>query len=276
MNKKIIKNSNKLPDYLKVRQTLDKNSGSWVNRVLIAIPSTGLVRMEWVLARYGQVIPTNWSHVELIQWINNYVPLEYLLADAENLIAKQMVEKDFEWLLMLEQDNLIPPETFVKMNQYMLEKKVPIVSGLYFTKSVPPEPILYRGRGVGYFKDFKMGDKVWVDGLPFGCTLIHGDIIKTLWKESPEYKVGDQITRRVFENPDKQWGNSESGYGAVRGTTDLAFCTRLMEDKIFEKAGWNEYQNKKYPFLVDTTISVMHIDEQGRQYPLGGIPKEYK
>lgn len=266
---------NKQPDYLKVEQHLKKNKGDWMNRILIAIPSTGSVRMEWVLARYGQVIPTNWSHVELIQWLNNYVPMEYLLPDAENLIAKQVVEKDFEWLLMIESDNVIPPETFVKMNQYMLDKKVPIVSGLYFTKSEPPEPILYRGRGTGHFKDFKIGDKVWVDGIPFGCCLIHGDIIKTLWKESPEYKVGNEITRRVFELPDKQWGEGGE-LGSVRGTTDLNFCTRLMKDKIFEKAGWGEYQNKKYPFLVDTSITVGHIDPQGRIYPLGGIPKQFK
>ena len=265
----------KIPDYLKVKQHLDKNKGSHVNRVLIAIPSTGLVRMEWVLARYGQIIPCNWSHVELIQWMNNYVPLSYLLPDAENLIAKQLVEGDFEWLLMIESDNIIPPETFVKMNEYMLEKKVPIVSGLYFTKSEPPEPILYRGRGVGYFNDFKIGDKVWVDGIPFGCALIHGDIIKTLWKESPEYRIGDQITRRVFELPDKSWGEG-TAYGAVRGTTDLAFCTRLMRDGIFKKAGWGEYQNKQYPFLVDTTICVSHINDSGIIYPIGGIPKKYQ
>ena len=265
----------KLPDYLKVSQKMDKNTGSWTNRVLIAIPSTGMVRMEWVLARYGQIVPTNWSHIELIQWINNYVPMEYLLPDAENLIAKKFVEEDFEWLIMIESDNIIPPHTFVKMNEYMLEKKVPIVSGLYFTKSEPPEPILYRGRGVGYFSDFKIGDKVWVDGIPFGCCLIHGDIIKTLWNESPEYKIGDITTRRVFELPDKQWGGGTT-YGAIRGTTDLAFCTRLMRDGIFKKAGWGKYQNKKYPFLVDTTICVGHIDSNGLVYPIGGIPLKYK
>jgi hypothetical protein len=265
----------KKPDYLKVEQHLAKNKGNWVNRILIAVPSTGLVRMEWVLSRYGQVVPTNWSHVEFIQWLNNYVPMEYLLPDAENLIAKQVVERDFEWLFMIESDNLIPPNTFIKLNEYMLEKKVPIVSGLYFTKSEPPEPILYRGRGTGYFKDFKIGDKVWVDGIPFGCVLIHGDIIKTLWAESPEYKVGNEITRRVFEMPDKQWGKGDE-IGSMRGTTDLAFYSRIIKDKIFEKSGWGEYQNKKYPFLVDTSILVEHIDQQGRKYPLGGIPLRYK
>ena len=209
--------------------------------------------------------------------MNNYVPLEYLLPDAENLIAKMVVEGDFEWLLMIEEDNIIPPDTFIRMNEYMTDKKVPIVSGLYFTKSVPPEPIAYRGRGNGSFRNFKMGDKVWVDGMPFGCVLIHGSIIKALWNESPEYTIGNQVTRRVFNSPDRRWGSpDESGYGAVRGTTDLEFYTRIMKNKIFEKAGWEEYEGKEFPYLVDTNIFVKHVNQKGQQFPIGGVPKRYE
>ncbi|MFA5696741.1 MAG: hypothetical protein WC917_04885, partial [Bacilli bacterium] len=88
---------------------LHKNPGTWTNRILIAVPTTGIVRIEWVMAKYGQIIPTNWSQVEMVQWLNTYAPLEYQLPDAENLIAKQVVEGDFEWFLSIEQDNLIPP-----------------------------------------------------------------------------------------------------------------------------------------------------------------------
>jgi hypothetical protein len=255
---------------------LDKNNGEWHNRILIATPSTGTVRMEWVLARYGQIIPTNWSHVELIQWINSYVPIQYLLPDAENLIAKTVVEGDFEWLLSIEEDNILPPDAFVKINNYMKDGTVPIVSGLYFTKSQPPEPILYRGRGNGAYQDWKIGDKVWVDGIPFGFTLIHGSIIRAMWNEAPEYVVNGQTTRRVFDLPDRNFGSiDEGGYGSVRGTTDLNWCTQIMKGGFFEKAGWPEYQKKEFPFLVDTSIVVGHVDKQGRNYPLGGIPQRY-
>lgn len=256
---------------------------TWTNRILIAVPATGLVRVEWMLARYGQIIPTNWSQVEMVQWLNTFAPLEYQLPDAENLIAKQVVMGDYEWFLSIEQDNLLPPDTFVRLNEYMIENKVPIVSGLYYTKSVPPEPILYRGRGNGSFRKFKIGDKVWCDGIPFGCTLIHGSIIKTLWNESEEYMVGNEVTRKVFALPNVNTGNMgfENGqntggrFAYTRGTTDLNFCKRVMRDDIFTKAGWPKYQKMKYPFLVDTSICVAHIDERGRQYPLGGIPREY-
>jgi len=262
---------------------LHKNPGTWTNRILIAVPTTGIVRIEWVMAKYGQIIPTNWSQVEMVQWLNTYAPLEYQLPDAENLIAKQVVEGDFEWFLSIEQDNLIPPDTFIRLNEYMIENKVPIVSGLYYTKSHPPEPILYRGRGNGSFRDFKLGDKVWCDGVPFGLTLIHGSIIKAIWNESEEYMVGNEVTRKVFSLPNFNVGNfgfdntnptEKPRFAYTRGTTDLNFCKRIQRDDIFTKAGWPQYAKKKYPFLVDTNIFVMHIDERGRQYPLGGVPRQ--
>lgn len=255
---------------------LDVNEATWHNRLLIATPSTGLVRMEWVMAKNSQIIPTNWSYVEVLQWMNNYVPMRYLLPDAENLIAKTVVEGDFEWLLSIEEDNILPQDAYIRINEYMKKGDIPVVSGLYFTKSNPPEPVIYKGRGTGPFEDFKMGDKIWVDGIPFGFTLIHGSIIRALWDEAEEYVVNGITTRRVFDAPSKFFGNADEGVSAgMRGTSDLAFCTKLMEDKIFEKAGWPEIQKKKNPFLVDTNIFLKHIDHQGRQYPLGGIPEKY-
>lgn len=259
-----------MPKNKKIEYTTQmvKNEKPWTNRLLIFTPTKGTVRMEWVSARYGQIIPTNWSHVELFQYISPYIPIGYQIADAQNLMAKVVVKQNYDWILYIEDDNLPPPDGFIKMNKYVNEGKIPVVSGLYFTKSNPSEPVLYRGRGNSYFRDWKMGDKVWVDGMPFGFRLEHASLIKTAWKESPEYRIGDYVTRRVFDSPGEMWYDQDKGGFASRsGTTDLAWCTRLMRDKIFEKAGWPEYQKMKYPFLVDTTIFVKHIDDQGRIYP---------
>lgn len=247
---------------------VDKNEGTWVNRVLIFTPTRGRVRMEWVQARFGQMIPTNWSHVELIQWMSSYMPMEYQLADAQNLMAKLVVEHDYEYVLYIEDDNLPPPDGFIKMNNYIREGKVPVVSGIYFTKGYPSEPLIYRGRGNSFFKDWKIGDKVWCDGLPFGFRLEHAGMIKAAWEESPEYRVGDQVTRRVFESPTLQYYDPEKGgVSSTQGTTDLAWCTRIMRDKLLEKAGFPEIQKKEFPFLCDTSIFVHHIDDSGVKHP---------
>jgi len=255
-----------------VQQKIVSNSGVLSNRVLIATPATGLVRMEWVSARYGQCIPTNWSHVEFVQYMSSFVPLGFQVAEAENIVAKQMVEGNFDWLLFIEHDNVLPPNTFIKMNQYMIKGDIPVVGGLYFTKSVPPEPMIYRAPGKGYYADWKLGDKVWCRGLPFGCTLIHSSIIKALWAEAAEYKVGETLTRRVFKHPESK--DDEVGFFNISGTTDLQFCNECIEKKIFDKAGWPEIQKKEFPFLVDTSIFVKHIDNNGNQYPLN-MPLEF-
>lgn len=251
------------------------NKENWGKRVIIFTPSRGLVRHEWVQARYGQIIPTNWSMVELVQFVSPYTPLGYQLADAQNMLAKKVVEGDYEWIIYIEDDNVIPPETIIRFNQYMNDAKVPVVSGIYFTKSVPPEPLIYRGQGNSFFKDWKMGDLVWADGIPFGCRLEHAGLIKEAWKNSPEYMVGGETTRRVFHQPNRLDFNAEKGgFESVGGTTDLAWCKRIMDEKLFSKIGYPEFDKMPYPFLVDTNIFVKHIDHNGRQYPLE-IPKEF-
>lgn len=214
------------------------------------------------------MIPTNWSFADMLQFLAPEIPIAYQLADAQNLLAKKVVEDNYEWVIMIEDDNVLPPDAFLRMNQYMNEGKVPMVSGLYFLKSTYAEPLLYRGKGNSHFRDWKLGDRVWVTGMPMGFLLIHGSLIRAAWEESEEYTVMGEKTRRVFEQPNNMWFDEESGgIIAKGGTTDLQWCSRLMEDGLFAKAGWPKFQKMKYPFLVDTRIFVKHIDQGGVMWP---------
>src|SRR3990167_8629450 len=160
------------------RSHLIKNPFPYNNRLMIGIPLTGVVRAEWFLALRGQIIPTNWSNVEMIQWLDMTAPMGYMVADARNVIAQRAVEMAMEWLLFIDHDVILPPDAFLRINDYMREDKYPVVAGLYYTRSMPSEPLIYRGRGNSYFKDWKIGEKVMVDGVHMGCTLINMKIIK--------------------------------------------------------------------------------------------------
>lgn len=255
--------------------TLDKNKGDWRQRLLIGTALTGQVRAEWMLARYGQVIPTNWSSADVLENIPNYGPMQYLVADAQNLITRSFIDGGYEWLLLLEHDDVLPPGAFLLLNHYMITKEVPYISGLYFTKSDPPEPMIYRGSGTGYYANWKVGDRVWASGVPTGVTLIHGSILKILWKESPEYVINGRLTRRVFTEPAETWYDPQKGgFMSKVGTSDLSICARIIKDKIFEKAGWPEYQKMRFPYLVDTNLFVRHIDPLGNMYPFQ-IPNQF-
>lgn len=237
--------------------------------LFVGTPCTGLVRMEWAMARFGQVIPCNWGYKTAISWMPNYAPMGYLVADAQNIIVRRFMEDNAEWLLLVEQDNILPPNCFILLNEYMRKKEVPVVSGLYYTKSRPAEPMVYRGRGNSYYTDWKVGDKVWVDAVPTGCILIHRSILQILWNESPEYKAGDILTRRVFYTPEVSWYDPEKGVNNSVGTSDMEFCSRLIMADVFRRAGWPKIQEMEYPFLIDTNIFVGHIDEAGAVYPSG-------
>lgn len=261
----------------KSRGWLDINPDGqrWQQRLCVGTPSTGLVRIEWVHARFGAIIPCNWSVADVSQMMSSAIPLKYQVADAQNLIVKTVIEQGFKHLLFIEHDNLIPPNFFTALNEYMIEDKVPVVSGLYFTKSVPPEPLVYRGIGNGYYDRWKLGDKVWVSGIPMGMALIHASILKAMWDESPEYKIGSTITRRVFDTPNEKWTDPSGRFSLTQsGTSDLAWCKRVVEGRYFEKAGWPQYQAKKWPFLVDTGLFGRHIDPSGNQFPLE-MPKRF-
>lgn len=256
--------------------TVIKNDGPWRHRLLIGTPSTGWYREEWINGRFGAIIPTNWSHVTMTQSLPTVAPLNYLVADAQNLIVRHALVNGFEWLLLLENDNVLLPDAFIRFNEYMREKEIPVVSGLYFTKSIPPEPLIYRGRGNSFYRDWRIGDKVWCDGVPTGCLLINCKLLKAVWDESPEYRVSGELTRRVFHEVAEIIETPE-GNLVRAGTSDLDFCDRVIKEGYFEKAGFPEFQKKQFPFLVDTNIFTWHIDNNnGRMYPVDGIPREYE
>lgn len=246
-------------------------------RILIGIPMTGLLRAEWHCAYIAQVIPCNWSQATCAHIVQQYSPLQFLVADARNLIAKQCVEQDFKWLMFVDHDVMLHKDTFVIFNEYMRHEEVPLVGGLYFTKSVPAEPLIYRGRGNSYYHKWKLGDKVWCDAMGLGCHMIHSSLIKILYEESEEYEITEGVrARRVFHTPGGHSYDAElNAVLGYRGTEDLPFYTRLIDDKVLKRAGWPQIQRKKYPFVCDTRIFCRHISEAGTQYPAYGEEQDY-
>ena len=144
---------------------------NWINRILIGTPSRGTVRIEWVAALRSVVTPANWGN----GWsptsvIDECYPVRFTVAHAQNVIVRYFMEAkpEYEWLLLIEDDVCVPPDLFIRLDKYLRDGP-PIVSGLYYQKAFPPEPLIYRGRGNGAFLDWKPGAKVWCDGVPTGC-----------------------------------------------------------------------------------------------------------
>ena len=240
------------------------------NRILVGTPTLGIIRAEWAQARFGQTIPCNWTAANLTLGLSSNMPLGYLTAEAQNIIVDVAVTQDFQWVLFVEDDTVLPIDAFIRFNEYMKSEEYPVVSGLYFLKCTPSEPLIYRGRGNSCYSKFKPGDLVWADGVPTGCLLIHTSLLKIMYAESEEYVVSSgQKIRRVFETPAKVWFDPETGgFNARSGTSDLDWCDKVMKGNVLGRAGWKKIVKKKYPFLVDTNIFCKHIDlTTGRLWP---------
>lgn len=258
--------------YYKIRNlAANKNDPGFINRIMVGTATTGNIRMEWALARWGQIIPTNWSQVQMIQYMATYAPVNYLIADAQNLIVHEFIQKKFEWLFLLEHDVILPVDAFVRLNAHIRSEQNPVVSGLYFTKSIPAEPMIYRGRGNSYFTKFKYGDYVYADGVPTGCLLIHRSILELMYNEANDYIIPSTQTKvkEVFNTPREMWYDEATGqWNATTGTSDLDWCTKIVEHKIMKKAGWEKHATLRYPFLIDTNLYCKQIDDDGVTYPV--------
>lgn len=246
----------------------DSADPGYTNKLMVGTACTGLLRVEWVAARYGQLTPLNWSMAGQMQMISDYMPLRYQIADAQNLIVAEALRLDMEWLLLLEHDVILPPGAFFQLNHWMKDEPSPVVSGLYFSRAYPSEPMVFRGMGEGSFTDWRMGDVVAVDGVPTGCLLVHMGLLRSMWEDSEPYTLSGIKTRRVFDTPRSSWYNPESNMvNMANGTSDLQWCRRVIEGGYLRKAGWTAHAAKELPFLIDTNLMCWHINPDGTTFP---------
>ncbi len=273
-NKRIMQSATLLPG----KRTLISQtyfSGTYQHRVLLGIPTMGDVRIEWHNAVNGLIIPVNWSN-------SMQTPIGFRVDDAQNIICKEVIDKKFEWMILLEDDVVPPPDLLVVIEQYMRKGDVPIVSGLYPLKSTIPMPFVFRGRGNGTFNDFKVGDKVWADGVPTGCLLVHASIIRAMAAEAETYDIranqAHHRLKRVFWTPRQAFSDPALGtYQKLVGTSDLFFCDQLREKDILRKAGWGKIARKQYPYLVDTALNCGHVERgTGTMYQIGRTGHELR
>jgi hypothetical protein len=108
-------------------------------------------------------------------------------------------------------------------------------------------------------------------GVPTGCLLIHCSILRAMWADAEEYQTGGTTTRRVFDTPRKGWFDESTGqFNTTAGTSDLDWCTHVINGGYLHKAGWGAFaeEHPRWPFLVDTRIFSKHINPDGTQFPL--------
>ena len=126
-----------------------RNLGNHSHTVLIGTPTLGIIRFEVAVHRRGLTVPVNWQCGEVAATtLGESIFAEgYTTPDAQNLIVQKAMEGKFNYVLLYVDDMLPPFDAFIRLQQYIEEGEVPVVSGLYFTKGSPSWPLVFRGRG---------------------------------------------------------------------------------------------------------------------------------
>jgi SAM-dependent methyltransferase len=193
--------------------------------IVVGIPSFGMVSTHFLQARVAQQFPLVSSTIDKIV-VNKPI------ADARNEIVEFALSTGANYIYWLDDDVIAPPDTFLKMYY----KNKDIVNGVYWSKSNPPVPLMFRGHLDGSYWDWHVGDFIEIDAAGSGLTLVKTDVYRRMAKElgGPWYSV-DYAS---FPGATK---------GGPNNTEDLYFYWKA------KKLG--------YKVWCDTSIQAMHYDK---------------
>lgn len=174
-----------------------------------------------------------WAFMQIAQQGYPIISLPYMRTDlARNRYAVALLKSNYTHVLMLDSDQAHPPDIVEKLKRRVVEdpEKL-IVSGLYFRRGEPYEPLAMKRGDDGYM--YAIGE--WgngcfeVDVVGTGCLL---------------------ISRKVFESlpgPPWFWYDYENARDDMWPTEDIAFCHLCGKHGI--------------KIWLDTTVISPHISD---------------
>jgi len=160
-----------------------------------------------------------------------------LTTRSRNIVVKTFLDQtDAEWLLILDSDERLSIDTWLKLIRTANEKERPIVSGLVFAalfnekdelQATPCIYKMYENGGLSSIHDYPLDTVLEVDAVGTGCLLIHRKVLLDIQKNATAHQ-GDKWAWFVE--------------GAIDGTyfgEDLLFSKRLksLGYKIYVHTG---------------------------------------
>lgn len=217
-------------------QTVDQFLAYPEKNVLIAVPHPGFIDHRFWRDQLFLKKPPNSEIIEVVR--------TSAIQDARNVIAKFALENNFKYLMFMDSDMRVPPNTIFKLMDY----KVPIVGGYFVSRSEPHFPCFfeYDEKQDGCRSIYKPNSGlVRGDAIGMACTLIDMKVVKALKEDKEKRGV----------NPLEFFYWSKFG-------EDMTFCLDAR------KWGFKTY--------CDTDLEILHIGEEKREYGLKDYvpPKE--
>lgn len=128
-------------------------------KVLIAIPSgRGETAIEFTTAIIAMILKTREKYPKM-KFATATCSRTYIHQSRQTLMDNFIDETDADYILFIDDDNLPPEDGLIKL----IELDKPIVSGLYFRRNPPYEPIIMINRKGG--EGSERGGSLWLGGL---------------------------------------------------------------------------------------------------------------
>lgn len=165
-------------------------------KILIAVPT------------YETILPDTFKSIWDLEagpgmWFGFEFMRGYGAAKARNDIAKIAMDGEYEYVLFVDSDIVLPPATL----KYMVEDAPDICLGLYPKKNNTEGLAEIFKLGTGDFTDLYMydelpdGSKIKVKGGGFGCALVSTDVFRKLpypWFKYVEYPNGSLLSEDLY------------------------------------------------------------------------------
>ncbi|MDO8515209.1 MAG: hypothetical protein Q7S14_01790 [bacterium] len=142
-------------------------------KVVIGIPSRGMLSTHFLPPLLKQSMP-----------INIFVEYCFVIGKEVGLARNELVEKSLklnaDYLLFIDDDVIIPQDAVARLINLVDEGR-DIVAGVYYSKQIPPQPLIFKGIGTGCFSNWKVGEILEnVSGVGMGLTIIKTDVFRKL------------------------------------------------------------------------------------------------
>lgn len=227
----------------------------------ICIITRGTVPLKWSmhLNRLKTYFPIGlyWKFiiVEGLSW-----------AAARNECVRKCRINGFQWLFFVDDDVFIPENALKRL----MKSGKDVVSGVYWTKTENPEPVIFKTMGEGPLYDFEADKIIPIDGSGAGCLLINMDVFDKFDEAGIPYfvenwihtdKQGNQMKCPIGEDHYFFLKAKEFGYQAYADTGvlcdhyDVKSKVFYPGDKIIRKICTTELKKQGRQDLVDEYIN---------------------
>jgi len=156
------------------------------------------------------------------------------VAEARNELAQTALDIGADYMLMIGDDNLPPPNLFGLLHRHRKD----LVTGVYWQKSHPTHPYLWDGLLKGFYEDWKYGEFFPIDFGGCDALLASTEVFRTIpypwfsreWVFEPEQQVNPMYTEdfyfyakarqygfQLFADTAAQLGHQDRATGVIFG-----------------------------------------------------------